>query len=194
MTVCPELATPRLLVRCWTPRDRAALAAINADPRVMEFIGSPLSREESDDLADRIEVRFEQQGFGFWAVEVRDGAPFVGFVGLNIPDFEAPFMPAVEIGWRLGADFWGNGYASEAANAVLDFGFDVLGLEEIVAFTTVRNTRSRRVMERIGMTHDPRDDFDHPLVPEGSALRPHVLYRVRSPLGGWKETTCRVSS
>ena len=176
----PELRTNRLLLRGWTQEDRVALAALNADPRVMEFLGTTMSRDQSDAMADRIESKFEQQGFGFWAVEVPDAARFIGFVGLNVPDFEAPFMPAVEIGWRLGADFWGCGYASEAARAALTFGFDVIGLDEIVAFTTESNIRSRSVMERIGMTHDLRDDFDHPSVPVDSPLRPHVLYRINA--------------
>jgi RimJ/RimL family protein N-acetyltransferase len=174
----PELRTDRLLLRGWTPEDRVALALINADPRVMEFLGAPQTREQSDVMADRIEAKFARQGFGFWAVEVLGAAQLIGFVGLNAPDFAAPFMPAVEVGWRLGANSWGCGYASEAALAALDFGFDVFGLDEIVAFTAEHNIRSRRVMERIGMTHDPRDDFDHPAVPVDSPLRPHVLYRI----------------
>jgi RimJ/RimL family protein N-acetyltransferase/GNAT superfamily N-acetyltransferase len=173
----PELRTERLLLRGWTPEDGVALAAINSDPRVMEFIGNPLTREQSDAFADSVEARFVRQGFGFWAVEIPGIAPFAGFVGLNVPDFDAPFMPAVEVGWRLGVAFWDRGYASEAARAALDFGFGVACLDEIVAFTTVRNVRSRRVMERIGMTHDACDDFDHRLLPADSPLRRHVLYR-----------------
>lgn len=175
----PELRTDRLLLRTWTPEDRPGLAAINADPRVMEFIGTPLSREQSDAMAERIEAKFALQGYGFWAVELLGESPLIGFVGLNVPSFEAPFMPAVEVGWRLGAEFWGHGYASEAARAALDFGFDQLRLDEIVAFTTERNVRSRRVMERLGMTRDARDDFEHPDVPADDPRRPHVLYRIR---------------
>jgi RimJ/RimL family protein N-acetyltransferase len=176
----PVLRTERVVLRGWTPADLAALADINSDPRVMEFIGSPMTPEQNSALAVRLEDKFARQGFGFWAVEVPGVAPFVGMVGLNVPDFEAPFMPAVEVGWRLGTAFWGCGYASEAARAALDFGFGVVGLPEIVAFTTVGNIRSRRVMERIGMTRDPEDDFDHPGVPDQSPLRPHVLYRITS--------------
>ena len=175
---CPEIRTERLLMRGWTPEDRVALAAVNGDPRVMEFISSTMTAEQSDAVADRVEAGFALRGFGFWAAEAPGVAPFVGFVGLNVPRFEAPFMPAVEVGWRLDAAFWGRGYASEAARAALEFGFDVLRLNEIVAFTAVENLRSRRVMERIGMTCDPRDDFDHPLVPPDSLLRAHVLYRI----------------
>ena len=174
----PELRTDRLLLRGWRPDDRVALAQINADPRVMEFLGAPMTREQSDAMVDRIEAKFARQGFGFWAVEVPGVAPFIGFVGLNIPDFEASFMPAVEIGWRLGVGYWGCGYASEAAHAALDFGFNVVGLDEIVAFTTEHNVRSRSAMERIGMRRDPRNDFEHPTVPIDSPLRPHVLYRI----------------
>lgn len=184
MGECPMLRTDRLLLRCWSPEDRAAFAAINADPRVMEFLGDVLSREQSDALADRIEARFDRQGFGFWAVEVPGVVPFIGFVGLNVPMFAAPFTPSVEVGWRLDPEFWGRGYASEAAHAVLEFAFDVLDLDEVVSFTTIGNTRSRRVMERIGMTHDVADDFDHPLVPNDSPLRAHVLYRIRRPVAG----------
>ena len=176
----PELRTERLLLRGWSAEDRAAFAAINRDLRVMEFLGRPLSREESDAFANRIDAKFQQQGFGLWAVEVVGVSPFIGFVGLNVPVFRAPFMPAVEVGWRLDAAFWGRGYASEAARAALEFGFDVLRLDEIVAFTAASNMRSRGVMERLGMTHDPHDDFDHPLVERTSPLRAHVLYRVRA--------------
>lgn len=174
----PELRTERLLLRGWTPADRIAFAAVNADPRVMEFLGGVLTREQSDAMVDRIEAKFQRQGFGFWAVEVPGVAPFIGMVGLSVPSFDAAFMPAVEIGWRLDAAFWGRGYASEAARAALEFGFGPAGLDEVVAFTTQGNLRSRRVMERIGMTRDPADDFDHPDVAESSPLRRHVLYRI----------------
>jgi len=179
--VWPELRTERLLLRGWSAEDRVAFAAINSDPRVMESLGNPLSREDSDAFADRIGAKFDQQGFGLWAVEVVDVAPFIGFVGLNVPAFDAPFMPAIEIGWRLDPAFWGCGYATEAARAVLEFGFDVVRLEEIVAFTAASNVRSRAVMERLGMTRDPRDDFEHPLVAAESPLRAHVLYRLLAP-------------
>jgi RimJ/RimL family protein N-acetyltransferase len=179
MIDCPEIHTTRLILRCWRPDDLPAFAAINADQRVMEFLGEPLTREQSDALAERIVAKIAQQGFGFWAVEIADVAPLIGFVGLDRPTFEAPFTPTVEIGWRLDAAYWGHGYATEAARAVLDFGFDVAGLEEIVAFTTARNERSRRVMERIGMSRDPGDDFNHPSLAANDPLRAHVLYRVR---------------
>jgi RimJ/RimL family protein N-acetyltransferase len=144
----------------------------------MAHFPATLSREESDPLAARIEAHFDQHGFGLWAVEVPDVAPFAGFVGLSVPRFEAHFTPCVEIGWRLAAEHWGKGYATEGARAVLAFGFETLQLGEIVSFTTTGNLPSRRVMEKIGMTHDPADDFDHPASPAGHPLRRHVLYRV----------------
>ena len=179
MGECPELRTERLLMRCWAREDRPAFAAINRDPRVMEFLGEPLTPEQSDDFVDRIEARLETQGFGFWALEAPDVAPFIGMAGLNVPRFDAPFMPAVEVGWRLDPAYWGHGYATEAARAALEYAFDVLSLDDVVAFTVEGNMRSRRVMERIGMTRDAEGDFDHPLVAVGSPLRRHVLYRVR---------------
>jgi RimJ/RimL family protein N-acetyltransferase len=152
---------------------------MNADARVMEFFPKTLTREESDATADWIESGFAAHGFGFYAMELRETGEFIGFTGLAVPAFDAPFMPRVEIGWRLSVEHWGRGLATEAARASLRYGFEELGLTEIVAFTVPANGRSRRVMEKIGMTRDPGDDFDHPRIPEGSALRRHVLYRVR---------------
>ena len=173
-----ELQTDRLRLRRWLPSDREPFAALNADPRVTRYLGAPLSREESDILAARIEAHFDQRGFGFWAVEIRGGASFAGFIGLSVPRFEAHFTPCVEIGWRLGAEHWGQGYATEGARAALAVGFESLGIEEIVSFTVPANLPSRRVMEKIGMTHDPTGDFDHPFLPDGHPLRRHVLYRI----------------
>ncbi len=178
MTAPRELRTARLLLRRWHADDREPFAALNADPRVAEHLPSVLSRPESDALASRIEAHFEAHGFGLWAVEVPGELPFGGFVGLSVPGFDAPFTPCVEIGWRLGADCWGRGYATEGARAALDFGFAVLRLDEIVSFTVPANLRSRRVMAKLGMTHDPADDFAHPALPAGHPLRPHVLYRL----------------
>ena len=180
MTYPTQLHTERLLLRHWVPGDRDAFAALNADPRVMEFLPSVLTRAESDAVADRFLNHFAQRGYGFWAVEIRGGAPFAGFVGLSVPLFEAHFTPCVEIGWRLAYAHWNHGYASEAARAALRFGFDILHVDEIVAFTVPPNRRSRRVMEKLGMTHDPADDFDHPGLPADYPLRRHVLYRIKS--------------
>jgi RimJ/RimL family protein N-acetyltransferase len=178
MNLPSEIRTDRLWLRRWRPDDREAFARLNADPRVMEFLPRLLSREDSDALVERIEAHFERHGFGLWAVEVPGVTRFAGFVGLAIPRFEARFTPCVEIGWRLGAEHWNHGYATEAARTVLEFGFQPLQLEQIVSFTVPANVRSRRVMEKIGMTHAPGDDFDHPLLPEGHPLRRHVLYRI----------------
>jgi RimJ/RimL family protein N-acetyltransferase len=174
-----ELRTQRLLLRRWCQADRAPFAALNADARVMEHFPSPLSKEESDALAMRIESHFQLHGFAQWAVEIPGVASFAGFVGLSIPRFEAKFTPCVEIGWRLAAEYWGQGFATEGARAALDYGFETLRLNEILSFTVRANIRSRRVMERIGMTHDPVDDFDHPLLPAGHRLSRHVLYRIQ---------------
>ncbi|MCW2505460.1 MAG: GCN5-related N-acetyltransferase [Actinomycetia bacterium] len=169
------LTTERLLLRRWRESDLVPFAAMNADPQVMEHFPGLLSRAESDAMAARMEQSIAERGFGFWALE-RDGE-FVGFTGLSVPRFEAPFLPAVEIGWRLARHAWGHGYATEAARAAISYGVTELGLAEIVSFTIERNTRSRAVMERLGMTHDPDGDFDHPLLPDWP-LRRHVLYRL----------------
>lgn len=179
----PEtIRTERLWLRRWRAEDREPFAALNADPRVMEFFPSTLSREQSDAVVDRIEQTFEETGFGLWAVEAPGVAEFVGFVGLSVPRMETHFTPCVEIGWRLAAEYWRRGYATEAARAALRFGFDELALEEIVSFTVPHNLPSRRVMEKIGMVHDLAGDFEHPGVPEGHPIRPHVLYRAERGL------------
>lgn len=176
--IAPTIETERLVMRPWRPSDRTSFAAMNANDRVMEFMLKKLTREESDSLADRIKQHFEDRGFGLWAIEVRGGAEFIGFTGLSVPRFEAHFTPCVEVGWRLKTEYWGHGYATEAARAALRFGFETAGLEEIVSFTTVKNVRSRRVMEKVGLTRDPAGDFDHPLVPKDHPLLRHVLYRI----------------
>ena len=173
-----EFRTERLLLRRWRPADREAFAALNADPVVMKHFPATLRREESDRVADRIAETFQDRGFGLWAVEVPGEAEFIGFVGLSVPRYHTRFTPCVEIGWRLAAAWWGRGYASEAALGALRQGFEKVGLAEIVSFTAVINTRSRRVMERIGMTYSPEEDFDHPMVAEGHPLCRHVLYRL----------------
>jgi RimJ/RimL family protein N-acetyltransferase len=176
-----ELETPRLRLRAWRPEDRAAHAALNADPRVMEFFPATRNRAESDASADLVEAHFARHGFGFWVLELPGVAPFAGLVGLNVMTIDVPFAPAVEVGWRIAYEHWGQGYAPEAARACLDYGFGARGFDEIVAVTAVANARSRRVMEKLGMTHDPAENFEHPSVPTGSSLREHVLYRLRAP-------------
>lgn len=179
MPLPSELRTERLLLRCWRPADREPFAALNADRRVMEHFPGMYSLEETDRMITRIEAHFAERGFGLWAVEIVGVAPFAGFIGLSVPRFEAPFTPCVEIGWRLAAEHWGRGFATEGARAALKFGFDSLGLEEIVSFTVPENVRSRRVMEKLGMSHDPAEDFAHPLLPADHRLSRHVLYRCR---------------
>lgn len=173
------IRTERLSLRAWTDADREPFAAMNADPVVMENFPSVLSREQSDAAVDRIQKHHEEHGFGLWVVEAPGEAPFLGYVGIMHVPFTAHFTPSVEIGWRLARACWGKGYATEAARAVLRTGFEVLGLAEIVSFTIPANTRSRRVMEKIGMTRDPADDFDNPRTPAESPRRRHVLYRIR---------------
>jgi RimJ/RimL family protein N-acetyltransferase len=179
--VTPELRTERLVLRAWRTEDRESFAALNADPVVMEYYPSTLTRAESDAFVERIEAGFARRGWGLWAVEVAGGAAFIGYVGFAYADFPAAFTPAVEIGWRLAAGYWGRGHATEAARAAVTFGFDQLGFADIVSFTSQLNLRSQRVMQKLGMTRDPRDDFDHPGVPEGHHLRRHVLYRLAAP-------------
>ena len=174
----PSLSTARLTLRQWRDDDLEPFACLNADPEVMRFFPAPLSREQSDAFASRARAFIDQRAWGLWAVEVVDSSRFIGFIGLAEPRFDAHFTPAVEVGWRLARDAWGMGYATEGADAAVTHGFTDLGLEEIVSFTAVINERSRRVMERIGMSHDPAEDFDHPSVPPGP-LRRHVLYRLR---------------
>jgi RimJ/RimL family protein N-acetyltransferase len=173
------IRSERLHLRRWRESDLAPFAALNADPAVMEFFPEPLTRAASDALAARLQEHFERHGFGLWAVEIPGVTSFAGFIGLSIPAFEARFTPCVEIGWRLAREHWGKGHAIEGARAALAYGFDRLDLCEIVSFTVPANGRSRAVMERLGMTHDPREDFDHPGLPVGHPLRRHVLYRIR---------------
>ena len=170
-----------MLLRRWRPEDREPFAVLNADPLVMEHFPALLTGEESDRRVEQIDAHFQEHGFAPWAVEVPGKALFIGFIGLSIPRFEASFMPCVEIGWRLAHAYWGQGYAIEGARAAATFGFEHLELSEILSFTAAANWRSRRVMEKLGMTHDPADDFDHPLLPAGHHLRRHVLYRLRPP-------------
>jgi ribosomal-protein-alanine N-acetyltransferase len=154
---------------------------MNSDARVMEFMPARLSAAESDLMVDRIENHFREHGFGLYALELRQERTFIGFAGLSIPAFQAHFTPCVEIGWRLSAEYWGRGLATEAAAAVVRYAFESLALDALVSFTVPANIRSRRVMEKIGMTHNPAEDFDHPNLPEGHPFRRHVLYRLPAP-------------
>lgn len=172
-----ELFTPRLVLRQWREDDREPFAALNADPEVMRYFPTPLTRRESDALAEHVQAAIAQRGWGLWAVEVIGGATFIGFVGLGEARFEAHFTPAVEVGWRLARGHWGNGYATEAARVAIAFGFEEIRLDEIVSFTAAANERSRQVMQRLSMVRDRAEDFDHPAVPDGP-LRAHVLFRL----------------
>jgi len=180
------LETPRLILRRWREEDLHPFAKLNADARVCAFLTGTLTSEESNEAVKRIEAHFEREGFGLWALEIKGGPRFIGYTGLLRPSFAAHFTPCVEIGWRLAFEFWGQGYATEAARRALRDGFETLGLAEIVAFTVPDNRRSRAVMERLGMIHDPKDDFEHPGLPEGHRLRRHVLYRASQSSFGRK--------
>jgi RimJ/RimL family protein N-acetyltransferase len=178
-----DILTDRLRLRGWRASDREPFARINRDPLVMEFFPAPLSAHESSALFDRIDSHFAQHRFGLWATELRETAAFIGYIGLAVPRFDAAFTPCVEIGWRLDAAHWGKGLATEGARAVAQHAFNVLHLEELVSLTVPANVRSRRVMEKLGMTHDPGEDFDHPMMLAGHPLRRHVLYRLkRTPI------------
>ncbi|HEY6466414.1 MAG TPA: GNAT family N-acetyltransferase [Candidatus Acidoferrales bacterium] len=176
-----ELRTERLLLRRWRDSDREPFFRINSDPRVMEFLPRLFLREESDQMIDRCERHFEDNGFGLFAVEIVGGAPFIGYIGLSAITFSAPFTPSIEIGWRLAHDHWSKGLATEGAREVVRCAFKELKIDSLVSFTSVTNVRSRRVMEKLGMTHDPAEDFDHPGLSASHPLRHHVLYRLRRP-------------
>ncbi len=175
-----ELVTERLLLREWRDGDAEPFARLNADPRVMEFFPATLTRAESDAMIGRARAHFARHGWGMWAAELRGTGEFIGYIWLNVPSFEAHFTPCVEIGWRLAAEHWNRGLATEGAREALRCGFGELGLREIVAFTAPGNMRSRRVMEKLGMRRDAAEDFDHPRMAEGHPLRRHVLYRIRA--------------
>jgi len=172
------LRTRRLILRQWQDDDRAPFAALNADPDVMKHFPSPLGRADSDALAQRFRAAIDERGWGLWAAEADPIAAFIGFIGLAVAGPGLPCSGAVEIGWRLSAAHWGQGYATEGAREALRFAFDDLGLHEVVSFTAAVNTKSSAVMERLGMRRDART-FEHPRCPEGSAIRTHVLYRLQ---------------
>jgi RimJ/RimL family protein N-acetyltransferase len=176
----PTIETPRLILRDWRDEDVEAFVTLNADPRVTEFYPKTYTREVSEASAAAIRTQLKRDGFGWWALELRGGPSFIGAIALQAVPFDAPFTPANEIGWRLAAEHWGRGYATEGARAALEFAFSALKWPEVVAFTAASNVRSQRVMERLGMTHDPNDDFDHPRIEEHHPLRRHLLYRIRA--------------
>ncbi len=175
-----ELHSARLQLRTWRAADLEPFAALCADPQVMRYFPAPYSREDVAAMIRRFRGHFAEHGFGVWALQRKDNGAFIGFTGIGHVGFEAPFGPAVEIAWRLARAHWGQGFASEAARAALGCAFERLGLEQVVAFTAVDNLPSQRVMQAIGMQHAPAEDFDHPRLAPGHALRRHVLYRLRN--------------
>lgn len=175
------LTTERLILRPWRATDREPFAALNADPVVMRHFPGSLTRAQSDAFADRVAADLAERGWGLWAVELRETGDFAGFIGLQPLKPALPCAPGTEIGWRLAAAFHGHGYATEGARRVVAYAFGELALADLVSFTTERNQASRRVMEKLGMTHDPAGDFDHPTVPVDWAGRRHVLYRLNRP-------------
>lgn len=170
------IETGRLILRPFRDADREAFAALNADPRVGDWLGGPFDRAESDAAIDRVNAHIAEHGFGFWAVERQSDQRLIGMLGLKHMAPELPPAPAIEVGWRLAPDAWGQGFASEAAAAALDWGFAHLPADEIIAITAVGNFRSRAVMQRIGMVEHPERGFDHPNLAEDHPLRRHVLY------------------
>lgn len=172
-----ELETDRLKLRQWLPSDYAAFAELNADPEVMEYFPNTLSLTESNAFAKKIETIISNQAWGFWAVELKSTKSFIGFVGLHQANPELPFSPSVEIGWRLSKKYWNNGYATEAARTALKFAFEILNLNEVVSFTSLKNKRSEAVMQRLNMINT-NQNFQHPKVPIGHQLREHVLYKI----------------
>jgi RimJ/RimL family protein N-acetyltransferase len=176
------IKTPRLLLRHWEDADIEPWVAMNLDPRVTEFFAWSFSREIAVERAEQRRRELDQPGHGWWVVEAPGVTSFAGIVTLNEVAMEAHFTPAWEIGWRFARQFWHRGYATESARGVIDFAFNTLGLKEVVALTAVTNVRSQRVMQRLGMTCDRADDFDHPKVDKGHPLERHVLYRISAPV------------
>lgn len=177
MVVINELETSRLRLRQWQESDFPQFAQLNADPDVMRYFPATLSENESNAMANKIQDLIQTHGWGFWAVEVKNQHQFIGFVGLNAPQDDLPFTPCTEIGWRLAKNYWGMGYAQEAAKAALGFGFDNLGLDKIYAFTSVQNYHSENLMKRLGM-QNTQQNFYHPRVPSGHRLQEHLLYEI----------------
>ncbi len=179
MSIIPTFQTKRLILRNWRESDLLPFSTLNGTPEVMEYMPGILTKPESDALAFKIKNSLERLSFGLWAVEVKTDGNFIGFVGLSRPTFDAHFTPCIEIGWRISLEHWGKGYATEAALKATELGFEKFGLNEIVSFTAPNNQRSRRVMEKLGMLHNPIEDFNHPKLPNGHPLKPHVLYRLK---------------
>ncbi len=180
-----RVLTERLVLREFLPTDLDPFAAMNADRVVMEHFVRTMTREDTERFVERIEAHWRTEGWGLWALERRDSGAFIGYTGLWPVRFEVAFEPKVEVGWRLAAEHWGHGFATEAARAAVDVAFDRLGWPEVTSFTAVANERSQAVMRRIGMRREPEWDFDHPAVPDGHPVRPHVFYRLRADERPW---------
>jgi len=174
-----SIETARLILRPFREEDRAAFASLNGDPRVSDWLGGPIDRAASDLILDRINAHIAEHGFGFWAAELRAERRLAGMIGIRRMPEELPCAPAIEAGWRLAPDLWGQGLAAEGARAALDWGFAHLPDDEIIAITAIGNLRSQAVMRRIGMVEQPKRAFDHPLLPQGHPLRRHVVYAAR---------------
>ena len=179
------LETERLILRNWQESDVAPFVEMNHDPEVMKYFPDLLSADETKNLVERFKLHFREHGFGFFAVELKSEKKFIGFVGLFIPSFEAHFMPAVEIGWRLSSKYFNKGFATEAAKKVLEYAFGELKLKEVVSFAAITNQPSINVMKKIKMTHDAKDDFQHPKLDKNHPLSLHVLYRIKSPVSNY---------
>ena len=190
----PILKTERLILRPWKESDLLPFFKLNADPKVMEFYASTLTRSESDSLAEKIQREAALRGYGFWAVEVPGVAEFIGYIGLNYWNLEMSFAPCVDVGWRLDSSHWGKGYATEGAKEALRYGFEELKLNEIVAMATIGNTQSHRVMQRLGMIHNPHENFHHPKLAKDDPLSLRVLYRLSCAQWVALQNEARVSS
>jgi len=172
-----KLITERLVLRQWQESDYMPFSRMNADPVVMEYYPSTLSEDESNAMADKLKGLISEQSWGFWAIETKNEKEFIGFVGLHKPTYDLPVSPCIEVGWRLAKEYWGRGYATEAAKESLRFAFEELDIGEVYSFASVSNKKSRSVMERLSMS-DTRNNFEHPIIPEGHSLREHVLYKI----------------
>ena len=179
-----EPETRRLKLRQWQKKDYLPFAKMNADADLMKYFPSTLNKQESDAMADKIRTLIKTQGWGFWAVEIKEKGEFIGFTGLHKPQDNLPFLPCVEIGWRLAKEHWGKGYATEAAKAALEVAFYKLHIEQLYAFTAIQNNRSQAVMQRLYMINTNKN-FEHPKVPKKSGLKEHVLYKLTKKR--WKE-------
>lgn len=174
------IETEKLFLRTWEEKDIEPFYSMNQDPKVIECLAGPMDIEQVKVFIKKMNTQQEERNYSLWAVEIKESGEFIGFIGLNYTDWEADFTPAVEVGWRLDSKYWGNGYAPEGAKACLDYGFNKIGLKEIISLTVPFNSNSRRVMEKIGLERDLNGDFIHPKLPKDHRLSQHVLYRLKN--------------